>query len=386
MAHHASSPQISIILPTYNESQNIISVIESIRENIPEGVATQTIVVDDNSPDGTARIVEEYVSGLKKFAENTIDIVHRRAKNGLSSAILHGIRNAKGDTIVVMDSDLSHPPQVIPKMLDLLKHYQCDLVIASRYVTGGRINGWTLKRKLISRVAALIAKKGLNVKAMDPISGFFAFKKSVVAELSFDALGYKLLLEMLVKAKGITVREIPYTFEDRKLGSSKLGWLTILDYCRSVWKLYRYGKIRPATERRTSVRFLSKAARFFTVGASGVGVNYLVSTLFASGPAEMWYIHANIMGIVASISTNFILNKIWTFEDRVFSTKRTLSQFGKFGLLSSLGALVQIAMVFWLVESHDIAQPLALILAIGTAAFSNFLLNKRLTFNERLWD
>ncbi len=382
---YKNNPQISIILPTYNESQNIVNVLKSIHENIPKGLVTQTIVVDDNSPDGTARIVEEYVSSIKKFAENTIDIIQRKAKNGLSSAILHGIHNAKGDTIVVMDSDLSHPPQIIPKMLDLLRHYQYDMVIASRYVTGGRIKGWTLKRKLMSKIAALIAKKGLNITTMDPISGFFAFKKGILSGLTFDALGYKLLLEMLVKTNGITIKEIPYTFEDRKLGSSKLGYMTIFDYCRSVWKLYRYGKIKPTTEKRNSIRFISKAARFFTVGASGIGVNYLVSSLFTSGLTEMWYIHANILGIVASISSNFIFNKIWTFENRVFSKKKTLSQFGKFGLFSSLGALVQIAMVFWLVESYGVAQPLALILAIGTAAFSNFLLNKKLTFKEKLW-
>ncbi|MFQ5782822.1 MAG: glycosyltransferase [Nitrosopumilus sp.] len=380
------NPQISIIVPTYNESQNIIGILKSICDNIPKGTHAETIVVDDNSPDGTGKIVEDYISSIKKIAENTIDIIHRKTKNGLSSAILNGIQNAKGETIVVMDSDFSHPPQIIPKMIEAIKQYQYDLVVASRYITGGNIQGWTTKRKLMSKIATIIAKKGLGVKTRDPMSGFFAFKKNIIKELNFDALGYKFLLELLVKTKGINIKEIPYTFENRKFGSSKLDSSTIIDYFKSVWKLYKNEKIKTTNEKRNSVRFLSKAARFFTVGASGLAVNYIISMLFTSGLPNFWYIHANILGIIASISTNFILNKIWTFEDRDFSRKKTLSQYGKFSLFSSLGALVQVGMVFWLVDSYDIAYPLALISAIATAAFSNFILNKKLTFKEKLWN
>jgi len=380
------TPQISIILPTYNESQNIVDILELIGKNIPKGISTETIVVDDNSPDGTGKIVEEYISEIKKIAENTIDVIHRKAKNGLSSAILNGIQSAKGETIIVMDSDFSHPPQILPKMIEAFKKYQCDLVVASRYITGGGIQGWTTKRKLMSKVATLIATKGLGVKTKDPMSGFFAFKKNIIKELNFDAIGYKLLLEIIVKTKGVKIKEIPYTFENRKFGSSKLDSSTIIDYFKSVWKLYKNGKIKTKNEKRKSVHFLSKAARFFTVGATGIGVNFIISTLFTSGLTELWYIHANIFGIIASISTNFVLNKIWTFEDRDFSRKKTLSQYGKFGVFSSLGALVQIVMMFWLVESYDVYQPIALILAIGTAAFSNFLLNKKFTFKEKLWN
>ncbi len=379
------NPQVSIIIPTYNESKNIIDVLKTIRANIPKGFQTETIVVDDNSPDGTGKIVDEYISNIKKIAENTIDVIHRRAKEGLSSAILHGIQKAKGETIVVMDSDFSHPPNIIPKMLDAFKQYQCDLVVASRYITGGKIQGWTKKRKIMSKIATLIAKKGLGVNTKDPMSGFFAFKKNIIKELNFDALGYKFLLEILVKTKGIRVKEIPYTFENRKFGSSKLDSSTVLDYLKSIWKLYKNGKIKATNEKRNSIRFISKAARFFTVGASGLIVNYLVSILFTSGLTEMWYLHANMFGIIASISSNFILNKVWTFEDRDFSKKKVLTQYGKFSLFSSLGALVQLGMVFLLVDSYGISYPYSLVLAISVAAFSNFILNKKLTFKEKIW-
>ena len=378
--------QVSIIIPTYNESENIINILHSIKEIIPKNILTQTIVVDDNSPDGTGKLVEDYLKNVKKMADHTIEIIHRKAKNGLGSAILNGIQQAKGDTIVVMDCDFSHPPQIIPKLVESIKKYQYDIAVASRYIKGGKIQGWSQKRKLMSKFATLIAKKGLGVNTKDPMSGFFAFKRSIIKELNFDAIGYKILLEIIVKTKGVNIKEIPYTFQDREFGSSKLGIKTILDYYKSVWKLYRYGKPLEKQEKRSSVKFLSKAGRFYTVGASGFIVNYLISLFFTSGGYDMWYLHATVIGIFASITSNFVLNKIWTFGDRDFKIKKTISQYGKFAMFSSLGALVQLGMVYFLVDGNNIAYPLALIIAVITAAFGNFILNKKWTFKEKLLD
>ena len=385
MGSYRKNTQVSIIIPTYNESQNIVKILKSIGNIIPSNIQTQAIVVDDNSPDGTGKIVEEYIQTIKKIAGYTIDVIHRTAERGLGSAILKGIQQASGDTIVVMDSDFSHPPQIIPRMLDTLKKYQCDIVVASRYVKEGKIQGWPLKRKLMSKMATVIAKKGLRIGTSDPMSGFFAFKRALISGLKFDAIGYKMLLEILVKTKGATIKEIPYTFTDRKFGSSKVTASTVIDYGKSVYKLYRYGKSLSKQEKRSSVRFLSKAGRFYTVGASGFVINYLISILFAGGISDLWYLHANIIGIAISMTTNFILNKIWTFEDKDFSTKAIIKQYSKFVGFSTLGAMVQLAMVFSLVEWHQMTYPLALILAVATAAFGNFVLNKKWTFKEKVW-
>ncbi len=376
--------QVSIIIPTYNESKNIIKILHHIGEILPKNISTQTIVVDDNSPDGTGKIVEDYLKNVKKIADNTIEIIHRKTKDGLGSAILKGIQQAKGDTIVVMDCDFSHPPQIIPKLIESIKKYQYDIVVASRYIKGGKIQGWSVKRKIMSRFATLIAKKGLGIDTKDPMSGFFAFKRSIIKGLNIDAIGFKILLEILVKTKGVNIKEIPYTFQNRELGSSKLNVKTILDYYKSVWKLYRYGKPLVKQEKRSSVKFLSKAARFYTVGASGFIVNYIISVLFVGVISDMWYLHATVIGIIASITTNFILNKIWTFEDRDFGIKKTISQYGKFVIFSSLGALVQLGMVYFLVDNVEMSYPLALILAVIIAAFGNFVLNKKWTFKEKL--
>jgi len=380
-----SEAQVSIIIPTYNESENIIQVLKTIGDHLPKDIATEAIVVDDNSPDGTGKVVEDYINDTQNKIGYTVDVIHRKTKSGLSSAILDGIQHSSGETVVVMDSDFSHPPKIIPRLIEEIKISKYDIVIASRYTQGGKVSGWSAKRKLISKTAKGIAKVGLGINESDPMSGFFAFRRKILEGIKLDAIGYKMLLEILVKTKGAKVKEIPYTFTNRVYGYSKLDTSTMLDYVRSVWRLYRYGHKVKDSETRTSVRFISKAGRFFTVGLSGLLVNYLVSLLFADAIMNFWYIHATIIGIIVSMSSNFILNKIWTFEDRNFDAKGTLAQYGKFVGFSSPGALIQLGMVYVSVDNYQITFPLALTLAVIIAAASNFILNKKWTFKEKVW-
>jgi dolichol-phosphate mannosyltransferase len=384
MLARAINAEVSIIIPTYNESENIKGILHSIKEHMPKNTIVEAIVVDDNSPDGTGKIAEDYFESLKEKTRYTVNVINRKTREGLSSAILNGVQQAKGKIVVVMDSDFSHPPQLIPKLVDVLKQSKTDIVVASRYLNEGSIQGWSIKRKIISKVATIIAKRGLGIKESDPMSGFFAFNKDIIKGINFDAIGYKILLEMIVKLKGVSIKEIPYTFSDRTNGKSKLGTKTIVEYIHAVGKLYRYGKIEQRNETRLSVKFVSKAARFFSVGAIGLGVNYLTSILFTSS-LDMWYLHATILGIISSITSNFILNKYWTFEDRDFAAKRTVIQYGKFAGFSSIGALVQLGMIYYLVDEFSMSYPIALIIAVATAAFSNFILNKKWTFKEKVW-
>ena len=377
--------QVSIIIPTYNESENIIQVLKSIDEHLPEDIAAEALVVDDNSPDGTGKIVEDYITDAHNEIGYDIEVMHRKTKSGLSSAILDGIQHSTGEIVVIMDSDFSHPPKIIPQLVEEIKTSKCDIVIASRFVPGGAINGWSTKRKLISKTAKGIAKAGLGVNESDPMSGFFAFKRKILEGIKFDAIGYKMLLEILVKTKGAKVKEIPYTFTDRTRGSSKLDSSTMLDYVKSVWRLYRYGSKATDSDTRTSISFISKAGRFYTVGASGLLVNYIVAVLFADAIMNLWYIHATIIGIIVAMSSNFILNKIWTFEDRNFGAKRTLVQYMEYAGFTSFAALVQLGMVYILVDNYQFEFALALILAVIIAASSNFILNKKWTFKEKIW-
>ena len=374
---------LSVIIPTYNESQNITKMLDIVSSCLPAAANAEIIVVDDNSPDGTGKIAEEYARRARTTSTCEIRIINRKDEKGLSSAILTGIRASVGESVVVMDSDFSHPPETIAKMIEELKRSDCDIVVASRYVEGGSITGWPFKRKLISRGATKIAQRSLGIKIKDPMSGFFAFRRHIIRNINFDAIGYKILLEILVKARGAKVMEIPYNFTDRKSGESKLDRSVIQDYLKSVWKLYRYGK--PEKEKRTSVRFLSKAGRFYTVGASGLLVNYLVSFLFGAVLSNLWYIYATMIGITFSMTSNFILNKIWTFEDRNTSAKRTLVQYGTFLAFSSIGAAFQIGMVYLLVGTEHMNYALSLFVSVAIASIGNFILNKKWTFKEKVW-
>jgi dolichol-phosphate mannosyltransferase len=380
-----SKAKLSIIVPTYNESQNIVRMLDSIAETLSPYKGSEIIVVDDNSPDGTAEMAKSHAKIISTKKKIRIEIISRNGKFGLSSAIIKGVQYASGDCLVIMDGDFSHPPQVIPSIIQALQDSNYDIVIASRYVKGGSIIGWPFKRRLMSKGATKIAQYGLGIDVKDPVSGFFAFRRDIISGLKFDAIGYKMLLEILVKTKGARVKEIPYTFTNRRIGASKLDANVMFDYLRAVLRLYRYGKSIRQKERRTSVRFLSKAGRFYTVGASGLLINYIASLLFNTFAPNLWFLYSTIIGILISMTSNFFLNKIWTFEDRKFNWKGTGIQLGMFMSFSSLGAIVQLLLVYALVENYKMDYPASLILAVAVASVGNFLLNKKWTFKEKIW-
>jgi dolichol-phosphate mannosyltransferase len=382
-----SKAKLSIVLPTYNESQNIVRMLDSIAETLSPYAAAEIIVVDDNSPDGTADIASLHAKNISNKSSNKlhVQIIRREGKFGLSSAVVAGVQYATGDLLVVMDGDFSHPPQVIPSIIEELQDSNCDIVVASRYIKGGSIIGWPFKRRLMSKGATKIAQYGLGIEVKDPVSGFFAFRRDIIDGVKFDAIGYKMLLEILVKAKGARVKEVPYTFTNRSVGKSKLDTGAMFDYLKAVMRLYRYGKSMRQKERRTSVRFLSKAGRFYTVGASGLLVNYVASLLFNALAPNTWYLYSTFIGILISMTSNFFLNKLWTFEDKEFNVKATGIQFGMFIGFSSLGAIIQLLLVYTLVENYNMEYPLSLILAVAAGSVGNFLLNKKWTFKEKIW-
>lgn len=401
---------VSVIIPTYNEYQNILHLVEVIKRKLPGGLFTEIIIVDDNSPDGTGKLIENHIqknqipmsghliqehengdSLTVKSGKSVVRLIRRESKRGVVSAVMHGIRSSTGQYILVMDADFSHPPEAVPVLItELMSDPNC-IVIASRYTHGGSVAGWPFKRLLLSRLAAKIARHGLKLSNIrDPISGFFAFPRHIIENIGINSSGYKLLLEILVKTKGARVKEVPYAFTDRKWGESKLDSRVMWDYLWAIWYLYRYGRksrglMKTEQEKRTSVLFLSKAARFYTVGATGLLINYIVSALLSNGIiSNFWYVQASVIGITVSVTSNFILNKIWTFEDRKVMTKNTLKQYVFFVGLSTVGALIQLTLLYIFVQS-GFHYALSLILAVASASVSNFLLNKKWTFHEKIW-
>jgi dolichol-phosphate mannosyltransferase len=416
--HTKQQRSVSIIIPTYNESQNILKLIDSIRNNLSHGLDYEIIIVDDDSPDGTGKIVlekyarientnvvdprsEAYTADLKNNKidneennlRSVVKVINRAERNGLVPAILQGIGSSMGNYVLIMDADFSHPPELITKIIHELD-LQNDIVIASRYIKGGSIEGWPFKRRMISLGATKLAQYGLGMKEIrDPMSGFFAMKRRIIEDIKISTGGYKILLEILAKANyKARIKEIPYTFSDRKAGKSKLDNSVMLSYVKAVCQLYQHGHKSSNTDtelkkfiERKSVRFLSKAARFYTVGASGLLLNYLISLLLSNGiVANFDYLQATVAGIVASNISNFLLNKFWTFEDRDFSLRKTLKQYGFFAAIISAGAVAQLGALYLFLES-GFSYELSLIIAVALASGSNFLFNKKLTFGEKVW-
>jgi dolichol-phosphate mannosyltransferase len=227
----SKNPLVSIIIPTYNEKENIGVIMPRIFGALgSHGIKGEVIIVDDNSPDGTGAEAE------KMKATYNVKVMRRKGKLGLSSAVLEGMKIAEGEVIGVMDADLSHPPEAIPSLVKPILEDCADITVGSRYA-GGRVQGWPLKRKVISKVASLLAKPLTNVK--DPMSGFFFFKKCLLDGKKLNPSGYKIGLEIFVKSES-RIAEIPYTFMDRKYGESKLGLMEDIQYLAHLARLYWY--------------------------------------------------------------------------------------------------------------------------------------------------
>jgi len=223
---------ISIIIPTYCEVQNIPVIIPKIFEVLQnENIQSELIIVDDNSPDGTADAAQTMAN------QYPVRVAVREKEKGLATAVIKGFDLANGDICVVMDADLSHPVEKLPDLIRPLMEQNLDAVIGSRYVNGSGIEGCSLFRKMISRVGGLLAK-GLT-EMSDPTSGFIAFKKSLLNNVKLNPIGWKIILELMVKADP-KFKEIPIRFAKRKLGKNKFSIKVQIDFLRHLWRLYFY--------------------------------------------------------------------------------------------------------------------------------------------------
>jgi len=227
----SDSKKISIIIPTYDEKENIEKLIKKIFDLRIKNL--DVIVIDDNSLDGTGEIVDQLSKTLP------IQVIHRTGKLGLSSAVIEGYKKSYAEIIIIMDADFSHDYKIIPQMIRVIGQENYDMAIGSRYIKGGGIKNWPFKRKLASLTATWIAKIFLGIKVKDPMSGFFAVKREVFGRIvdKLKPRGYKILLEMLVRAKPLKIKEIPYTFKDREFGQSKFDSKIVKEYLKMVWEL-----------------------------------------------------------------------------------------------------------------------------------------------------
>ena len=224
---------VSIIVPTFREAPNITPLVErTFATTTAAGIDAEMIIVDDDSSDGTEAVVEKLASRFP------VCVVVRRGVRGLSGAVLRGFQEANHDRFVVLDADLQHPPEMIPRFVEHLDDPACDFVIATRYRGTGAVAGdWPIGRRLASCLATILARPLVSLS--DPMSGFFALRRGTwerAAEL--NPVGYKIALELLVKCACKNVAEVPIEFASRTAGESKASFREGLRYANHLLRLY----------------------------------------------------------------------------------------------------------------------------------------------------
>ena len=355
-------PLLSIIVPTYHEVENLPCLIERIALVLEEAsLSAELLIIDDDSQDGTIELVESL--GLP-----WIELVVRNGTRGLSSAVLEGLRKARADVLLVMDADLSHPPEVIPEMV-LAVHAGYDFVVGSRHVKGGTTDeNWGMFRWLNSFVATMMARPFTSVR--DPMSGFFALPERTLKRADFlNPIGYKIGLELIVKCRCQYVKEVPIRFENRQYGESKLNLSEQLRYIQHVRRLFIYNFGGGA-----------ELAQFLVVGVSGVFVNLSVLTLllwmsiptpFLFGPT-----------IIFSMLTNFVLNRRFSFS---YARKGSFfKQLFRYSGACSLGAVVNYAtaLALFTYAPSFVGVHLAALCGIAMGTLLNFLASRYLVFRQ----
>ncbi len=225
--------EVSVVIPTLRERANLELLLPRLFEILrTANIEAEIVVVDDDSQDGT----EELCRRLSTC--HPVRLITRRDARGLASAVLRGLRESTGEICVVMDADMSHPPEAVPDLVDSMRSPFCDVAIGSRYTKGGSVDpSWSRFRRLNSKVATLLARGLTN--AADPLAGFFAIRRDTLSRAAeLRPLGYKVLLELIVRCECRQIFEVPIAFRDRKLGKSKLSAGQIWLYLRHLVRLY----------------------------------------------------------------------------------------------------------------------------------------------------
>jgi dolichol-phosphate mannosyltransferase len=359
--------KVSIVVPTYKEADNIPVLVERIEKSFfRSSYSYEIIFVDDNSDDGS----KETVDMLSKLYPVQIHV--RENVRGLSSAVLKGFQLATGDVYICMDADLSHPPEKAVQMCDVIFQNDADFVVGSRNLPGGSADSFSLYRRLnafVSRVLALPLKK-----ISDPMAGFFAFPaKLYTSDLveRLNPVGWKIGLEILVKMNPEKVIELPIVFADRMYGESKLTLREQWNYLLHLKRLYCY-----------KYKVLARFLVFGAVGATGVivdiGIQILLIRFF-----DLQFVYARIASILCAMSSNYMLNRFITFEER--PPQRLITAYFSFVAICSVGALGNWLLSVYLVSTAGFHYIPATLCGILVGMVFNFVGSSVFVFkNDKL--
>ncbi|HPB46620.1 MAG TPA: glycosyltransferase family 2 protein [Microthrixaceae bacterium] len=376
------APELSVITPTYNEADNIEVLLDALEVALVT-VPHEVIVVDDDSPDRTWERAERYAE-----SHRNVRVLRRFSDHGLSSAVMAGMEASNGEVIAVIDADLQHDETALVAMVDMIRDGSADIVVGTRGAEGGSYGDWSVFRRFVSWVAAMIAKVFLRVQTSDPMSGFFAISRDAYLRSApeVNPRGFKILLEFIGRNRDLRVGEVGYEFRNRVAGETKMSPSIIRSYLLAVFEL-RFG-------RQVKGQFFL----YSLVGASGVVVNLAVFSLLevaGVGTIDLGFSRpvrwSLLGGIAASIVWNFLLNNYFTFWEQRFHRRNLLGGLALFSAVSLLGVVIHVA-VFQFLQNNgwgrsvlgpaltDIVQD-----AFGyvVALISNYFLNVNYIWRRR---
>jgi dolichol-phosphate mannosyltransferase len=345
---------VTILVPTLNEVENIDLLVErTLAATQGAGFAIEIVCVDGGSKDGTQEKVVAWET------RGPVRLVQSDGKGGLSGDILRGAAAAKTDVVVVMDADMSHPPEALPALIRPILAGTHDMAVGSRYVPGGKTPGWPWTRRMTSKVATLLAWPLVSIR--DPMSGFFAVRRERLLSLGKEATGFKIALEIATRGDdSLRVTEVPITFIDRERGTSKFGAAEIVSCLRQMLLL-----AGGAVSTRS-------AARFAVVGSLGLVLDYLIFSLLLSADAGIVVSH--ISSFVAATISNYFLNARWTFASTARLTgKPQWRLYLSFLTVCVLALLFRGAILSILTESAGWPPRIAIFFAIAAAVMVNFV-------------
>jgi dolichol-phosphate mannosyltransferase len=327
-----TGPEISIIVPTYNESGNIAELVRRIGETLA-GVDWEVIVVDDDSTDGTADIVNDIAR-----RDHRVRCIQRIGRRGLSSACIEGFLSSSAPYLAVIDGDLQHDETVLADMLEKLRSGDFDVVVGSRYVPGGGVGDWDERRAQLSKLSTVLAKKTLHVVLSDPMSGFFALRRDVVHGVvrELSGVGFKILLDIFATTPApLRVCELPYEFRARQAGESKVDGMVALDFLTLLLQK-RVGRFIPS-------RFIY----FSLVGGTGVVVHLAVLSIAYQMFALPFWAGQSLATIAAMVG-NFTLNNLITYRDQRLSGIAWWRGLLLFSLACSVGAIANVGVASYI--------------------------------------
>jgi dolichol-phosphate mannosyltransferase len=325
-------PELSVVIPTFKERGNIASLIERLDVAL-SGLTWEAIFVDDDSPDGTADAIKVIAA-----QDPRIRCLRRLSRRGLAGACIEGMLSSSAPYVAVMDADLQHDENLLPRMIAVLKTGKSDLVVGSRYVEGGSSEAFSSRRRFISRFANALARRVTGVDLKDPMSGFFLMRRDRFDPLaaSLTTQGFKILLDIVITAKGsLRIVEEPYAFGARSHGESKADAQVGLDFIGLLIGKLTGGVVTP--------RFLS----FALVGTAGLGV-HLISLKLGLTEFGLAFPEAQAAATAVAMTGNFVLNNELTYRDRHLTGFHFVKGLLGFYAVSAVGALTNVGMASWL--------------------------------------